>query len=215
MSKLLTPKIHTSSSSTKTPTSLHPIHPAHTAKSGSYTTPTQDCQPHPLPLPQPEYAIPSSTRIPILITQITTIPVPIKKNQPQNFSKPTRFTRARSSRFGPLPLLTSLVGTPPGTYRDPPGSDGYHDDVGTPPLSIASDTRRSSPRTPHQCRALARVHRVCRIARPPRSTRGVTQLHIKGVLTLSFPQEIILTPTLRTAFRVNKATTPMMVEVIG
>lgn len=41
MSKLLTPKIHTSSSSTKIPTSLHPIHPTHTAKSGTYTAPTK------------------------------------------------------------------------------------------------------------------------------------------------------------------------------
>nr|DAW82062.1 MAG TPA: hypothetical protein [Crassvirales sp.] len=42
MSKLLTPKIHTSSSSTKTPTSLHLSHPAHTTKSDTYTAPTHN-----------------------------------------------------------------------------------------------------------------------------------------------------------------------------
>nr|DAW82060.1 MAG TPA: hypothetical protein [Crassvirales sp.] len=70
-----------------------------------------------------------------------------------------------------------------------PGSDGYRSDVGTPPLSIASDTRHSSHPRPHQCRTLARSQ-VLRTQSPAcSSARGVTQLHIKGVLQLSFPQE--------------------------
>nr|DAW07663.1 MAG TPA: hypothetical protein [Bacteriophage sp.] len=86
--------------------------------------------------------------------------------------------------------------------------------MGAPPLSTASDTRHSSPRTPHQCRTLARVQ-APRTPRPQCSSAGdVTQLHIKGVLTLSFPQERILTPTLREAILVNKATTHATTIVI-
>lgn len=124
----------------------------------------------------------------------------------EKFLKTTRFTNAHCSRFGPLPLLTNLAGTPPGTNYPLSGSDGYHDKVGPPPLSIASDTRHSSHRRPHQCRTLARSP-VPRTQSPAcSSARDVTQLHIKGVLPLSFPQEIIH-PPLRTAFRVNNATT--------
>ena len=107
----------------------------------------------------------------------------------ENFSKTTRFTNARSSRFGPLPLPTNLDGTPPGVYKPLPGSDGYRNDVGTPPPGIASDTRRSSPRTPHQCRTLARSQAPRTQSPACSSAKGIAQLHIKGVLPPSFPQE--------------------------
>nr|DAG99180.1 MAG TPA: hypothetical protein [Crassvirales sp.] len=57
--------------------------------------------------------------------------------------------------------------------------------MGTPPLSIASDTRRSSPRTPHQCRTLARVHNVCNTARQPRSAKGYSPAPQQGCSTTS------------------------------
>ena len=126
-----------------------------------------------------------------------------------------RFIRALSSRFGPLPLLTILVGAPGGICYSLSGSDGYHNDVGTPPLSIASDTRHSSPHRPHQCRTLARSTAL-RTQSPVRSSaRGIATLHVKGVLPLSFPQEVILTPTLREAFLVNKATTHRTMTVMA
>lgn len=100
--------------------------------------------------------------------------------------KVRRFIRAMSSRFGPLPLLTILVGTPPGVYKPLPGSDGYHNDVGTPPLSTASDTRHSSPHRPHQCRTLARLQAPRAQSPVHSSAKGIAQLHIKGVLRFSF-----------------------------
>lgn len=112
-----------------------------------------------------------------------------------------------SFRFGPLPLLTILVGPPGGIYYSLSGSDGYHDDVGAPPLSIASDTRHSSHHRPHQCRTLARSTAPRTQSPVHSSARGIATLHVKGVLTLSFPQEVILTPHLREAILVNKATT--------
>ena len=93
------------------------------------------------------------------------------------------------SRFGPLPLPTILVGAPGGICYSLSGSDGYHNDVGIPPLSIASDTRHSSPHRPHQCRTLARSQAPRTQSPAHSSARNVTQLHIKGVLPLSFPQE--------------------------
>ncbi len=111
-----------------------------------------------------------------------------------------------SSRFGPPPAISPCVGTPGCGEYPLSGSDGYHNDVGTPPLSIASDTRRSSHPRPHQCRTLARSTAPRTQSPACSSARGVTQLHNKGVLPFSFPQEIIH-PLLRTAIRVIKATT--------
>ena len=95
-----------------------------------------------------------------------------------------------SSRFGPPPAFSSRVGTPPGLGIIPyQGAMGTTTNVGTPPLSIASDTRRSSHHRPHQCRTLARSQAPRTQSPVHSSARGVTQLHIKGVLPLSFPQE--------------------------
>nr|DAI59224.1 MAG TPA: hypothetical protein [Crassvirales sp.] len=43
-----------------------------------------------------------------------------------------QFICANSSRFGPLPPLTILVGTPGGICYSPSGSDGYHNECGHP-----------------------------------------------------------------------------------
>lgn len=136
------------------------------------------------------------------------------KKIPEKILKVRGFIRAGSSRFGPLRLLTILVGTPGGICYSLSGSDGYHNDVGTPPLSIASDTRHSSHHRPHQCRTLARstAHRTQSPVHS--SAKGIAQLHIKGVLTLSFPQENIPHTHLRTAIRVIKATTPRIAVVM-
>lgn len=117
-----------------------------------------------------------------------------------------RFICAKSSRFGrpennydffskslnlqarcppasdPLRLSAPVL-APPGPGIIPcQGAMGTTTNAGTPPLSIASDTRRSSPRTPHQCRTLAGCH-AHRMQSPVHSSaRDVTQLHIKGVL---------------------------------
>lgn len=108
------------------------------------------------------------------------------------FLKTAELTSAHCSRFGPLPLPTNLDGTPPGVYKPLPGSDGYHNDVGTPPLSIASDTRHSSHRRPHQCRTLARSPAPRTQSPVCSSARGVAQLHIKGVYDLSLPQRQVI-----------------------
>lgn len=93
---------------------------------------------------------------------------------------------AESPRFGPPPAISSRVGTPRGAGNIPCQGCGYHNDVGTPPLSIASDTRRSSHPRPRQCRTLARSTAPRTQSPVHSSARGVTQLHIKGVLRFSF-----------------------------
>lgn len=128
---------------------------------------------------------------------------------PENFFDITELILALYSRFGPLPLLTNLAGSPPGTNQPLSGSDGYHDKVGTPPLSIASDTCRSSPRTPHQCKTLARSQAPRTPSPTCSSARGIAQLHVKGVLRTVSSSETSDTPPLRTEIRVIKAiTTP-------
>ena len=118
-----------------------------------------------------------------------------------------------------LPLRTPPASDDPGWYPRwymlfPVRERWVPQQCGTPPLSIASNTRRSSHHRPHQCRTLARstAHRTQSPVHS--SARGVAQLHVKGVLTLSFPQETSLTPTLREAFLVNKATTPRIAVVM-
>lgn len=100
-----------------------------------------------------------------------------------------RFICAGTSRFGPPPAISSCVGTPGCGEYPLSGSDGYHNDVGTPPLSIASDTRHSSHPRPHQRRTLARSQAPRTQSPVHSSARGIAQLHIKGVVPLSFPQE--------------------------
>lgn len=64
------------------------------------------------------------------------------------FSNITGFILADCSRFGPPPAISSRVGTPGSGDHSLSGSDGYHNECGSLPLSIASNTRRSSPRDP-------------------------------------------------------------------
>ena len=95
----------------------------------------------------------------------------------------------------PDPLrLSAPVLVPPGPGIIPyQGAMGTTTNVGTPPLSIASDTRHSSHPRPHQCRTLARSQAPRTQSPVNSSARDISTLHIKGVLTLSFPQEIIHT----------------------
>lgn len=158
MSKLLRPKIHTYPSSTKLPNTIlaTPLSP--------HTYNTLSIDHHHIYsrlLNQNTHTHHTSNRR-----------FRAKKIIAIFFFKVTEFTSADTSRFGPPPAISSRVGTPGCRNHPLSGSDEYHDDVGTPPLSIASDTRHSSPRTPHQCRTLARVHTVCNTARPPRSAKG-------------------------------------------
>lgn len=147
------------------------------------------------------------------MTLITTTPG-CRKIIPLFFFKVGPFICAESSRFGPLRLLAPVL-VPPGPGIIPcQGAMGTTTNVGTPPLSIASDTRHSSPRTPHQCRTLARCLAPRTQSPQCSSAKGVATLHNKGVLRFSFLRRIH-TPSLRTALRVNKVMTPPLMEIIG
>lgn len=111
-----------------------------------------------------------------------------------------------SSRFGPPPAISSRVGTPGCGEYPLSGSDGYHNDVGTPPLSIARDICHSSTPRPHQCRTLARSTAPRTQGPVHSSAMNVTQLHIKGVLRFSFLRSKYHT-TMREATLVIKAIT--------
>lgn len=134
MSKLLTPKIHTSSSSTKILRIAYIL-----LNQNTHTTPTQATLHTPLsPVPTPHPLKTTKSIYSLFLNQNTHANYiddnrfrTTKKNN-YVFLNTTEFILAKSSRFGPPPAISSCVGTPGVGGYTLSGSDGYHNECGYP-----------------------------------------------------------------------------------
>ena len=120
---------------------------------------------------------------------VHTIPPQCKNSNLLFFFNIGKLVLTASSRFGPLPFPTILVGTPGCWGYSLSGSDGYHSNVATPTAEYSEQHHVCLATRPHQCRTLAGSTHPARQVWDNARQQGESTLHVNGVLRLSFPQE--------------------------
>lgn len=131
----------------------------------------------------------------------------LQKKYQKKFLNIGRFVCANSSRFGPPPAISSRVGTPGCGEYPLSGSDGYHNECGYPTAEHSErHTSQLAPQTsPVQDAGQANSTRDTESS--AQLSKGCNPAPYQGCITSLLSSGECITPPLRTAIRVNNATT--------